>query len=231
MTPSQSGPRLALFDIDGTLLKEPSSEKRFMLWLFLRGGIGPIRLLAYALFSLRYLPSYGLDVFAKNKSLLWRRTVRSTEMLAKEWAAAALENGLRGPCLERLRDHQKRGDIVVLLSGTPSFLANAIGERIGVGHVVGTRCSVRAGRYGFAPPSVHRVGEAKLASARELCARFETIFANTVAYGNSLSDLPLLRACGVPVAVSPDSALAAVAGLEGWEIIGPQTGSRIRASA
>lgn len=231
MNGTTSAPRLALFDIDGTLLDEPSSEKRFMLWLFLRGRIGPIRLLAYALFSLRYFPQYGLEVFAKNKSLLWRRTLRSAETLAREWAGDRLEKALHGPCLERLRAHQQGGDVVVLLSGTPSVLAEAIAERLGVHNVVATECTVRAGRYSFAPPIVHRVGEAKLASARDLCARFETTLADTAAYGNSLSDLPLLRACGIPVAVNPDSALAAIACEKGWEVIGSQTHSRIRASA
>ena len=231
MTRAGSGPRLALFDIDGTLLNEPSSEKRFMLWLFLKGRIGPLRLLAYALFSLRYFPRYGLEVFAKNKSLLWRRRVRGAETLAREWAAGGLEEALHGPCLERLRNHQQGGDIVVLLSGTPSVLADAIAERLGVENVVATRCAARAGRYIFAPPIVHRVGEAKLASARDLCARFETTLADAAAYGNSLSDLPLLRACGIPVAVNPDPALAAIACEKGWEVIGSQTRGRIRASA
>ena len=231
MTRHGSGSGLALFDIDGTLLNEPSSEKRFMLWLFLKGRIGPIRLLAYALFSLRYFPRYGLEVFAKNKSLLWRRKVRSAETLAREWASDGLEKALHGPCLERLRAHQQGGDIVVLLSGTPSVLADAIAERLGVDHVVATQCAVRAGRYSFAPPIVHRVGEAKLASARDLCARFETTLANTAAYGNSLSDLPLLEACGIPVAVNPESALAEIACQKGWEVIGSQTSGSIRASA
>ena len=231
MTRARSGPRLALFDIDGTLLNEPSSEKRFMLWLFLRGRIGPLRLLAYALFSLRYFPRYGLDVFAKNKSLLWRRRVRSAETLAREWAAGGLEEALHGPCLERLHNHQQGGDIVVLLSGTPSVLADAIAERLGVENVVATRCAARGGRYIFAPPIVHRVGEAKLASARDLCARFETTLADAAAYGNSLSDLPLLRACGIPVAVNPDPALAAIACEKDWEVIGSQIRGRIRASA
>lgn len=231
MTRSRSAPRLALFDIDGTLLNEPSSEKRFMLWLFLKGRIGPIRLLAYALFALRYFPRYGPGVFAKNKSLLWRRTLRSAETLAREWAAHGLEKALNGPCHERLRTHQQRGDIVVLLSGTPSVLANAIAERLGVADVVATQCAIRGKRYGFAPPIVHRVGEAKLVSARELCERFETTLADTAAYGNSLSDLPLLEACGLPVAVNPDSALEATACEKGWEVIGSQTSGRIRASA
>ena len=230
MIPSQHT-RLALFDIDGTLLKEPSSEKRFMLWLFLKGRIGPARLLAYALFSLRYLPRFGLDVFAKNKSLLWRRSARSAESLACEWAAQGLDKALNRSCLERLRDHHERGDLVVLLSGTPDFLAAAIAERLGVGHAVGTRCAVGGGRYSFAPPTVHRVGEAKLASAQALCAQFGTSLENAAAYGNSLSDLPLLEACGVPVAVNPDPALASIAGEKGWEIFGSRTGRRVRASA
>ena len=230
MNGPKSGPGLALFDIDGTLLNGPSSEKRFMLWLFLKGRIGPIRLLAYALFALRYFPRYGLDVFAKNKSLLWRRPVRSVETLAREWAAHGLEKALHGPCLARLRSHQQRGDIVVLLSGTPSVLADAIAERLGVGKVIATRCAVRAGRYSFAPPIVHRVGEAKLASARDLCARFEATLADTAAYGNSMSDLPLLGACGIPVAVNPDSALASIACEQGWEVIGSPGRGRTRAS-
>ena len=231
MTRSGTGPRLALFDIDGTLLREPSSEKRFMLWLFLKGRIGPVRLLGYAVFSLRYLPRYGLGVFSKNKSLLWRRTVRSMENMAREWARDGLEKALFGPCLQRLRTHQQRGDIVVLLSGTPNFLADAIAGQLGVGIVVATLCAENGGRYLFAPPSVHRVSEAKLDSARELCARFDASLADAFAYGNSAGDLPLLEACGNPVAVNPDRALAAVAFDRGWERIGSPARNRIRASA
>ena len=33
MNGGQAVPRLALFDIDGTLVREPSTEKRFTLWM------------------------------------------------------------------------------------------------------------------------------------------------------------------------------------------------------
>ena len=231
MNGSGSKPRLALFDIDGTLLREPSSEKRFMLWMFLRGRIGLIRLLAYAVFSLRYLPRYGAQVFAKNKSLLWRHRSGSVEILAREWAARRLARALLAPCVERLRLHQQRGDIVVLLSGTPDFLAEAIAGQLGVTNVVATRCAARDGRFRFAPPKVHRVAEAKLSAARDLCEQFDLALAQTVAYANSITDLPLLAACGRPVAVNPDPALAAIAGEQGWETIVTRTSHHIRASA
>ena len=231
MSGPRSKPRLALFDIDGTLLREPSSEKRFMLWMFLRGRIGLIRLLAYAVFSLRYLPRYGAQVFAKNKSLLWRHSSSSAELLAKDWAARRLARILFGPCVERLRLHQQRGDIVVLLSGSLDFLAEAIAGELGVTNVVATQCAARDGRFSFAPPKVHRVAEAKLTAAKELCRQFDVSLPRTAAYANSITDLPLLAACGIPVAVNPDPALRVVANERGWEIIANQTRQRIRASA
>ena len=231
MNGSRSKAQLALFDIDGTLLSDPSSEKRLMLWMLLKGRIGLIRLLAYGVFALRYLPRYGAGVFAKNKSLLWRRRTGSAKVLAREWAARRLARALFPPCVERLRLHQQRGDIVVLLSGTPDFLAEAIAEQLDVANVVATHCAVRAGRFRFAPPKVHRVAAAKLSAARDLCAQFEVPLAQTVAYANSITDLPLLAACGMPVAVNPDPALAAIAGEQGWETIVNQARHRIRASA
>ena len=231
MNGPKSPPRLALFDIDGTLVNEPSTEKRFALWLLLRGRIGLIRLLAYAAFSLRYLPRYGLGVFAKNKALFWRRTAESARSLAGDWARRYLGKALFAPCVQRLRSHLRRGDIVVLLSGTPQFLAEAVAEELQVSTVLGTRCARRNGRFCLAPPVLHRVGEEKLATARALCQRLGTSLSSASAYGNAISDLPLLAACGRPVAVNPDAALAAEARRHGWRIMGAQAGDSIRASA
>ncbi len=224
-------PRLALFDIDGTLVREPSTEKRFALWMFLRGRIGPIRLLAYAVYSLRFLQRYGMQVFAKNKALWWRQTPERARSLACEWAGQGLRKALYGPCVDRLERHLQRGDIVVLLSGTPDFLAEAVAGELGVSTVVATRCAVRKGRFSLAPLQVHRVSEEKLSAARELCRNLGASLANASAYGNAITDLALLAACGRPVAVNPDRELAAEASRRGWEIIGTQTGGRIRASA
>ena len=232
---SMNGPkppqRLALFDIDGTLVRAPSTEKRFALWLLFRGRIGLVRLLAYAVFSLRYLPRYGLGVFAKNKSLLWRRTAASARSLAGAWASRQLQKALFAPCFERLRAHLERGDIVVLLSGAPQFLAEAVAEELQVSTVLGTQCAERNGRFCLAPPTLHRVGEEKLAAARELCQKLEASLSSASAYGNAASDLPLLAACGCPVAVNPDARLAAEARRQGWRIINAQADNRGRASA
>jgi hypothetical protein len=43
--------------------------------------------------------------------------------------------------------------------------------------------------------------------------------AASYAYSDSLSDLPMLRAVGNPVAVNPDPPLAAIANEEGWQTL------------
>ena len=42
---------------------------------------------------------------------------------------------------------------------------------------------------------------------------------SSYAYSDSLSDLPMLRAVGSPVAVNPDPPLAEIAKAEGWQIM------------
>jgi hypothetical protein len=54
---------------------------------------------------------------------------------------------------------------------------------------------------------------------REFAARHEIELAESFAYSDSLSDLPMLRAVGNPVAVNPDPPLAAIAREEGWQVL------------
>ena len=53
----------------------------------------------------------------------------------------------------------------------------------------------------------------------EFADRHGIDLAESYAYSDSLSDLPMLRAVGNPVAVNPDPPLAAIAREEGWQTL------------
>jgi hypothetical protein len=56
--------------------------------------------------------------------------------------------------------------------------------------------------------------------------------AESFAYSDSESDLPMMRAVGYPVAVNPDAALERVAREEGWQIMRfDKLGRRLRIGA
>ena len=63
--------KLAIFDIDGTLV-EGSTERRFWRYLLKRGHQGPRQVVAYLLFWLRYLPVFGRLTAKKNKAYLYK---------------------------------------------------------------------------------------------------------------------------------------------------------------
>jgi alcohol-forming fatty acyl-CoA reductase len=77
------------------------------------------------------------------------------------------------------------------------------------------------GRYGElsgeleeAPPT----GEARALIMAEYAAEHGLQLTECVVYADSTSDLPMLEAAGYPVAVNPETKLAAIARKRGWHV-------------
>jgi HAD superfamily hydrolase (TIGR01490 family) len=210
--------KLAIFDIDGTLVRG-SSERLFWRYLAARGRLGPRQVLAYLLFLVRYLPTGGIHTIKKNKAYLCGLASVDVAALAVEFVATRLAKRLRGPAVQRLQQHMRRGDTVVLLSGTLDPIARALADRFGVRHVCATVCSERNGVYLPQPPETHPFGAAKLTLAKQLAAQLGAELKHATAYGDSHQDLFLLKAVREAVAVMPDARLLDAALAYDWEII------------
>ncbi len=126
--------------------------------------------------------------------------------------------------MQRLQQHQLAGDGIVLLSGTPQFLAEAIAVALAGAAmpalVIGTQLAAADGRFLPLPPRVHPFGETKRRLVEELCAKRGVAPADVHAYADTVHDLPLLQLVGHPVAVRPDRGLRQAARRAGWEILG-----------
>lgn len=212
--------RLAVFDIDGTLTTGASTERRFYWHLLRTGNQGPQQLLAASGFLARWAPVFGHHVFKKNKAYLTGLDEREVSLLAMDWASVCLPAIWFEPCRLRLRAHQRQGDRVVLLSGTPHFIAAAVAAAMGVEEFIGSSCCTRQGRFCAAPPSRHPFGFDKVTIARELCARSGSQAEDVIAYADSIHDRELLSWAGTAVAVRPDSRLSRLSRQRGWEILG-----------
>jgi HAD superfamily hydrolase (TIGR01490 family) len=209
---------LAIFDIDGTLI-EGSTERRFWRYLAKRGHQGPRQVLAYLWFWVRYLPAYGPLTSKKNKAYLYGLKTERVRALAAEFVTNEILPRLYAPTVQRLQHHLRRGDTVVLLSGTLAPIARALADALGVQHVRATVCRERNGRYAAGPPQVHPFGAVKLELARQLSAEIGADLPQATAYGDSKHDLALLQAVANPVAVLPDPRLLATARGNDWDII------------
>lgn len=218
--PRETDVRLAVFDIDGTLVTGRGTEPRFGMHLVARRTLSWRQGISFLGFALRYAPLYGRHVFKKDKAWLTGLTPAEVGDVAGQWVHEVVRNHWFSPCLDRLRSHLAEGDHVALLSGTPDFLAEPIARELGAHRWIGSRCAVRGGRFSSAPPLRHPFGATKVGLALELCTELGLEPDRMVAYGDSLHDAPLLRVAGRAVAVRPDAGLRRIAQREGWEILG-----------
>lgn len=210
--------KLAIFDIDGTLV-EGSTERRFWRYLLKRGHQGPRQVLAYLLFWVRYFPVYRVKTAKKNKAYLYKLDTARVQALAERFVAEEILPRLYVPAVQRLQSHLRRGDTVMLLSGTLEPIAQTLARALGVEHVRATVCRERDGRYLGGPPQVHPFGADKLAIAARFAAEIGADLREASAYGDSQHDLTLLEAVGDPVAVLPDRPLLETARGNRWLII------------
>ncbi len=210
---------LAIFDFDGTLIPNPSSELRFVHFLVRRKRLGFGDLARSMAFAARWWPRYGRHVMKENKAYLARIPVAEAEVLAREFVPAVVLPLLRPAMMERLRRHQADGDTVALLTGVPSFIARPICDALQIEHCIACECEISEGRFLPQPPHQHPFCEEKLVLAQRLCEKLGRSMKQVTAYADSIHDRALLAAAGVPVAVFPDRALAAVTRQRGWAII------------
>jgi phosphoserine phosphatase len=84
--------------------------------------------------------------------------------------------------------------------------------------IVCTHLGERDGKFTGEMVSAPPTGEARALLLEEIAGGLGLTRDQIVAYADSTSDLPMLEAAGLPVAVNPEAKLAAVARRRGWPI-------------
>lgn len=213
---------VVLVDVDGTLLTgRRSSEALFIRRLLRDRIIGARQAGAAGLFLARHGLRHGRHAFRRNKAYLAGLELDRIAAIAERFTAEELAPILDRALLERMQEHRRLGARIMLLTGTPDFIAAPLGRLVGADGWRAARYAVAGGVFQAAMPVEHPLGPDKLAAAAELCEAGGSNLAQAAAYADSYHDLPLLLAVRHPVAVRPDDRLRAEAKSRGWEIFAP----------
>jgi HAD superfamily hydrolase (TIGR01490 family) len=220
---------LAIFDLDGTLYTghivrgvarhhRVHRVKRLPLYVFMASHMA-----LWPLWSLGVVSEATMrELWTRDLSWTVRGWTPEQAATAFVWIATYYVRPLLRPdVMARLRDHQAAGQRVIVVSGTPAPLLAAVGRQLGVEETVGTPLLLRGGRYSGACELPVCQGPGKVSRLEAYLSGSDGIlWAQSYAYADSFTDLPVLERAGHPVAVYPDSQLAAHARAKGWEILG-----------
>jgi len=226
---------LAIFDLDGTLYTghvvqgiarhhRAQRVKRLPLYLFMATHMALWPLCRLGLLS----EATMRELWTRDMGWTVRGWTPQEAATAFTWIAKHYVLPLIRPkVMARLRGHQAAGHRVMVVSGTFAPLLAEIGRQLGVGETVGTPLVLREGRYTGACELPVCQGADKVSRLEaHLRGSNDIRWAQSYAYADSCTDLPLLQRVGHPVAVYPDSQLAAHARAQGWEIMGVGEGER-----
>jgi HAD superfamily hydrolase (TIGR01490 family) len=213
----------AFFDLDRTLMAG-SSGMHFARAAFRTGMVSRSLLAKWGVEHLRFRLRGSTDertaqVLSQVKDLLAGVPERHIERMAPELLAGVLPR-IYPQMLEEVRAHQDAGRATFIVSAAGNGLVEILAQVLAMDGGIGTRYEVGEGGLltgRIVEPFVYGAG--KVQAMEDFAARHGIELADSWAYSDSASDLPMLRAVGNPVAVNPDPELGAVAAAEGWRVM------------
>jgi len=118
--------------------------------------------------------------------------------------------------VRRVREHRRLGHRTLLITGALDVAIEPL--RPLFDDVMCASLGVRDGRYTGELLAGPPTGEARALLMADYARQWGIDLAESVAYADSASDLPMLEAVGHPVAVNPETKLAAIARKRGWHV-------------
>jgi len=215
------GGAIAFFDLDGTLVIG-QTQRLLVSFLRQRGMVSLRFVVGVALWFVAYrlgLVKATDRARARGAELVAGHRVGEIEALMDVFAVHVLQPRLHAGAVGALRLHQQRGEEVVIVSAALAPVVDALGRLLGVGNCEGTPLAVSGDVYTGLLAGRAVYGPEKVRVAREYLAARGVDARRCSAYADHETDVELLEAVGVPVAVSPRPVLAAIARERGWRIL------------
>lgn len=222
LKPADPGTVLAAFDLDGTVMVTNVIET--YLWLRLP-ELSVVERAAEVARVVAQMPNY-LAAERKDRGVFLRQVYRryaganlaEMERYVDEKLSAHILDRTSADALRRIRAHREAGHTTILITGVIRPLTRPFEGLFD--HIVAADLGVDddGNCTGFltGPPMV---GESRSAWLDHYAALHGVDLSKSFAYADSHVDLPMLRAVGHPVAVSPDIGLMRAARNSSWSII------------
>lgn len=191
-----SGPvsQLVFFDLDETITRHDTLLP-YALGFLLRHRLWRVLLLPKVIPSVLQFLARRADEGRVKEAFIKATLGGAHRATLQTWTARfvprLIAKGTFAKALERIDEHRRRGDYLVLMSASIDIYVPAIGQALGFNETICTQVRWNGDVLDGALATPNRKGAEKARCFAQACAQHPGLA--TVAYGNSFTDLPHLQ--------------------------------------
>lgn len=216
---------LALFDLDNTLLAADSDY----LWGVYLVEKGLVDQQAYDAANQRFYDEYKqgtLDIhefLAFSLKPLTEYSVATLKTMHQEFMHRHILSVMTDIGKHQIKSHKDRGDTIVIITATNSFITQPIADAFGADALIATEPELINGQYTGKVDGIPCFQDGKITKLEQWLGasskgEIEHTMDESWFYSDSHNDIPLLEKVTFPIAVDPDDALRETAEKRGWLI-------------
>lgn len=212
----------AFFDVDGTLFKSNaiahywnltapyiSPLQRWLLWTKIA-----LEIPYYIFLDSRDRQKFNRFFYQKYRNRSLTELTNRSELYFQN----KLQHYIFNSANKCIAEHQKKQHLTILITGSLTYIIYPLAKLINADAVIATELknegNTCTGELAKATP----IGEEKARRIKLLASELSIDLKNSYAYGDSISDLPMLMTVGNPVVVNPNRKFKKIARQKQWSI-------------
>ena len=214
--------RLAIFDIDGTIFR--SSLVIELSHALVESGVFPAR--AKKEIQKEYVDwlnrKGSYEAYINKVVKIYVKYIKGKKFASVNIIARGVISIHKDRVYRFTRDLiknlKKQGFFLVAISGSPSYIVEEYAKTIGFDKFYGTELEIKNGKFSG---NVLNLDSAfhKAKILKTLAAFYKADLSQSVAVGDTQSDVPMLSLVGRPIAFNPNLELAKIAKRKKWKIV------------
>ncbi|MGD1875271.1 MAG: HAD family hydrolase [Mastigocoleus sp.] len=212
----------AFFDVDGTLIKKNAIQH----YLYLGSQNLPlVNRWALVIKILFLLPFYfildSIDRRLFNHFFYHNYSNYSLKYInneSKNYFHFNIKNSVFNQALACIEQHREQGHLLILVTGSLDFIVQPLADFLNFDAVLATKLEIKDEYYTGKIEGVSIVGEEKAKAMKNLAIQLDIDLNKSFGYGDSISDLAMLKIVGNSIVVNPNKQLKILAQQKSWQI-------------
>lgn len=211
---------VVFFDLDKTLLSVNSSVP-LILAAYKKRLLKTSSLLHAIILSVIYKMRLGNTKKITESMASWLKGIPESTVieLSKQLVEKRLIHKIRPAVTEEINRHKAKGARLVILSASMPYTCKPIATHLKIDEVICSSMEVVEGIFTGRPQGNICIEQEKEIRLRAYCHDSAFNLKDAYCYGDSYSDRFIMKICGYPVCVYPDSRLRKLAETRNWLLL------------